>query len=254
MERKDFKRRVLNYSALVVLLIFLTVSCQKAEDRTCYKSTGEYAELYIPLDSVRAFHLNKNVKYRIHESPERKVVVKGGANLVNHISVDNRDNVLYVTNNNKCNIFRTERDIVEVEIFYPHLNKFFIHPTDSVIFENTVTAYSFDVELRDGGGSLIADVDVHKINMVVSHGAADFTLTGKAAEAALKIQNNGAANAIGFRSVYTYIYQNSTADLFINLENSSALIVIDGTGDVFYNLEAGNIEREGVGSGQIIKL
>ena len=117
-----------------------------------------------------------------------------------------------------------------------------------------MTTYSFDVEMRDGGGSLIADVDVHKINMVVSHGAADFTLTGKAAEASLKIQNNGAANAIGFRSVYTYIYQNSTADIFINLENSSALIVIDGTGDVFYNLDAANIEQEGVGSGQIIKL
>jgi hypothetical protein len=42
--------------------------------------------------------------------------------------------------------------------------------------------------------------------------------------------------------------------MFIDLDGSSALIVIDGTGNVFHANEAANIEREGQGSGQILKL
>ncbi|MFT5821412.1 MAG: hypothetical protein ACI8ZM_002665 [Crocinitomix sp.] len=239
---------------LASLICVLTVSCSKPEDRSCLKGAGEYTEISIPLDSIRAFHLNKKIKYRIFQDDSYKVVIKGGSNLVSQIEFDNRDNVLYVSNHNKCDFLRYPEDLVEVEIHYPYLKDFYVDATDSVVFEGQVRGKSFKVEMRNGGGSLIADVDVDIISMVVSNGAGDYTLTGKAKEAELKVQNNGTANAIGFRSVYTYIYQNSTADLYINLDNSSALIVIDGTGDVLYKHNAGNIETEGVGSGQIIKL
>lgn len=242
------------FGFFLLVTCLLIIGCQKSEDRTCFKGAGSYAELEIPLDSVRAFHLNKNIKYRLYQDNQRKVIIKGGKNLVQHIEVDNRDNVLYVDNRNKCNFFRDSEDIVEVEIHYPHYRNFYIDATDSVVFENTLTPNELRVEMRNGGGSLIADVDVHKISMIVSHGAGDFTLNGRADEAELKVQNNGAANAIGFRSQYVFIYQNSTADLFINLDGSSALIVIDGTGDVFYKYNAGNIESEGAGEGQIIQL
>lgn len=236
------------------LVCLVVASCSKPEDRSCLKGAGDYTEISIPLDSIRAFHLNKKIKYRIYQDDSYKVVIKGGRNLVSQIELDNRDNVLYVDNRNKCDFLRYPQDLVEVEIHYPHLKSFYIDATDSVVFEGQVQGKSLSIEMRNGGGSLVADVDVFDISLVVSNGAGDFTLTGKAKEAELKVQNNATANAIGFHSVYTYIYQNSTADLFINLDNSSAYIVIDGTGDVRYINKAGNIESEGIGSGQIIKL
>ncbi|NOQ74979.1 MAG: hypothetical protein GQ574_23400 [Crocinitomix sp.] len=253
-EIKNIGSKFLRKGLVAIVLCVVVASCTKAEDRRCLKGAGEYTEFSIPLDSVRAFHLNKNIKYRIYQDNSYKVVIKGGSNLVSQIELDNRDNVLYVDNRNQCNFLRYPQELVEVEIHYPYLKNFYIDATDSVVFANKVISRSLFVEMRNGGGSLIADVDVAIISMVVSNGAGDFTLTGKAAEAELKIQNNGSANAIGFRSVYTYIYQNSTADLFINLDNSSALIVIDGTGDVLYKNVAGNIISKGVGSGRIIKL
>ncbi len=254
---KDLSNKRLNlfFKSVIAIAFCLAVfSCKKSEDRKCLKGAGDYTEISIPLDSVRAFHLNKNIKYRIYQDEGYKVVIKGGENLVPNIELDNRDNVLYVDNRNKCNFLRDPEKIVEVEIHYPYLKNFYIDASDSVVFENTVRGHKFSVEMRNGGGSLVADVDVIEISMVVSNGAGDYTLTGKSDIAELKVQNNGAGNAIGFRSVYTYIYQNSTADVFINLDNSSALIVIDGTGDVFYKNKAGNIISNGVGSGQIIKL
>ena len=239
---------------LAIAICLTVVSCKKSEDRKCFKGAGEYSEIYLPLDEIRAFNFGRNIKYRIYQDDGYKAIIKGGENLIGNIEFENIDDVLYLSNSNKCEYLRDSDEIVEVEIHYPDLTDFYIDATDSVIFANQIESYYFRVEMRNGGGSLYADVDVHTISMVVSHGAGDFTLEGKAKEAELKIQNNGTANAIGFRSVYTYIFQNSTADLYINLDNSSVGIFIDGTGDVFYNNTAANIILQGVGSGQLIKL
>ncbi len=237
-----------------VVLLVLFQSCGKAEERSCLKGAGDYTELMAPLDSIRHFVFNENIKYRIYQDEQRKVVIKGGANLVEHIEVNMVNDTLSVRNNNKCNFLRNNADIVEVEIHYPYLNTFFMDVTDSVVFENKIIGDFLGIEMKDGGGSMLLDVDLHRISIIVSQGAADFTLNGKADEAELKVQNNGSANAIRFRPGYVFVFQNSTADFFINLDGTSALIIVDGTGNVFYENEPGNIEAEGVGSGQIIRL
>lgn len=252
VRKKAFYFGIIKGVAFIFILSF--IACQKAEDRTCFKSTGSYSEIIMPLDSIRHFDFGERIKYRIYQNNYNKVIIKGGKNLIQQIDISNRDNILYVRNRNKCQVLRNDLDIVTVEIHYPFLNSFFMNASDSVVFMDKIKGYSFSVEMRNGGGSLVADVDVHKISMIVSSGAGDFTLGGKADEAELKVQNNGSANAIYFRSEYVYIYQNSTANMFIDLKNSSALISIDGTGNVFYSNDAGNIEREGLGEGQIIKL
>lgn len=240
----------------IIAVSFLSfISCRKAEERSCFKGTGGYAEQIYSLDSVRAFHLNKNIKYRFYQDNQRKVIVKGGKNLIQQIEIDVRDNVLYATNNNGCRFLRGYDDIIEVEFHYPFYNRIYAEPTDSVVFENTITGYNLDIEMRNGAGSLKIDTDLkNKLTLVVSYGAGDFTLTGKAAQAELKVQNNASANATGFWAKYIYFYQNSTADLFINLGGISTLAVIDGTGDVFYIGVPSNVEREGLGVGEMIQI
>lgn len=237
----------------MVLMLFVG-ACKKSEERSCFKGAGDYTELEIPLDSVRAFHMNEKIRYRFYQDDQRKAIIKGGENLVQHVDIDNRDNVLYVDNRNKCNFFRNSEDIVEVEIHYPYYEVLFFDATDSVVFEDTIISDKLAVEMRDGGGSLKIAVNVFSLSMVVSHGAGDFTLSGKADNAEIKVQNNGAANAIKFRSDYVFIYQNSTSDCFINLDDVWALIHIDGTGDVFHNGKPKIIDKQGLGEGQIIQL
>lgn len=261
MKKKEFityremKMTKMKYLLVTVLsLCVLFVSCQKSEDRTCWKGAGDDAELSVGLDSVSHFRLLKNIKYRIYQDNERRLTIKGGENLIKHIGVTRNGYEITVENFNRCNFLRGSETMPEVEIHYPHFNSFFIDPTDSVVFEGTICGDSVGVEMRDGGGSLVMDVDVEKIAMIVSHGPADFTLTGKADAAELKVQNNGAGNAAYFRSNYVFIYQNSTADISINLDNTWALIVVDGTGHVFYRNKPKVLDREGLGQGQIIQI
>ncbi|MCC7453690.1 MAG: DUF2807 domain-containing protein, partial [Crocinitomix sp.] len=149
---------------LVLGVIFVLISCEKPADRTCLKSNGSYAEREVLLDSVRHFHLNKNLKYRLYQDDTRKIIIKGGQNLIQHIEVDNRDHVLYVDNRNKCRFLRDASENVEVEIHYPFYKTIFVDATDSVVFMNKITGNYFGVEMRNGGGSLKADVDVHEIS------------------------------------------------------------------------------------------
>jgi hypothetical protein len=198
--------------------------------------------------------LYKNIRYRIFEDTLRKVVIRGGENVVGFIGVEQTAYQASIRNNNGCNFLRDPGDDITVEIHYPFLKRFYIEPSDSVIFENTIHGDSLFVDLRDGGGSAMLDVDVNFLYINVTHGTADYTLSGSANNAEVKIQNNGFADATAFNTPYIFLYQNSTANLKINLEGTAGLVWINGTGNVLYSGNSGALELTRTGTGEFMKL
>ncbi|MEX1002642.1 MAG: DUF2807 domain-containing protein [Crocinitomicaceae bacterium] len=238
--------------AVGVLLAFF--GCKKKEDRKCWKGHGEETFIEIPLDSVRSFDLGKGIRYKIYQDDLNKVVIRGGANMVNLIEVEDRQDTLYIDNNNSCNFLRDhERDVV-VEIHYPYLQDFYIEPSDSVTFENTVSGDFLKIEIREAGGSLKLNTDVGFLYMVVSHGSGDFTVSGKATSAQLKVQHNGYGDARNFKADQLLVYQNSTAPIKINADNTKLEVEIQGIGDVFYTGTPIEVSLAGNGSGELIKM
>ena len=238
----------------IALMMFTLMACKKAEERSCWKSYGEMAELEIPLDSVNSFQLYKNLKYRFFQDDSRKIVVKGGSNVIGKVEVMTDNYVTTVKNTNSCNFLRDSDKKIEVEIHYPHFKDIHVEPSDSVIFEETITGDSLFFEMRNGGGSAVLDVDLNFLRINVSHGAGDYKLSGSANRAEVKIQNNGFADASHFNAASLFLFQNSTADLYINLVGSSVLLKLEGTGDVYYSGNYFLLSREGNGSGEFIKL
>lgn len=236
------------------LLGMLFFSCKKSEERTCMKSSGLSDSIEIPIDSVQKFYLYKNLRYRIIQDDTRKIIVRGGANVIPHISVTNDNGFLSVHNLNRCNFLRKSEDVVEVEIHYPNLKDFYFECSDSVIFENTITGDSLFVEVREGGGSMVLDVQVDFLKINVSYGTGDYTLSGNANNAEVKIQNNGFADASQFNASSIFVYSNSTGNLQVNLQNSQALVVLEGTGNIFYTGNPYALVLDKVGSGELIKL
>jgi hypothetical protein len=239
---------------LVLLALFL--GCKKAEERACIKAAGEYSELEFSIDSVSKFTLNKYLKYRIYQDNQKKIIIKGGKNVVSHVEIlQDEQHEMFISNNNTCNFFRNNDEVIEVEIHYPYLSDFLLRASDSVIFENTVETEYLNIIMEEGGGSLRLDIDVFQVVIIVANGAGDFNLTGKASnKAELKVQNNGTGNAAYFNSPYFFLYQNSTADMFVNLNKADALVLIDGTGDVYYLGNPKSIQRNGVGKGKVVEL
>ena len=93
-------------STIIVGLVGLFFSCKKAEDRACFKSYGDLIEKEILLDSVSEFRLYKNITYHIYQDTMRKLIVRTGDKMVNQISAENNENILSISNSNRCHFLR----------------------------------------------------------------------------------------------------------------------------------------------------
>ncbi len=242
---------VLFYFSTLLLTLY---SCKKSEQRACFKSNGNESSLLIPLDSVHRFNLYKNLRYEIFQDTGRYIKVNGGENLIQLIDIKNENGIVSVNNTNKCNFLRSNEKPVVVEIHYPYFKEFYMEASDSVIFHDQIISDTLIVEIREGGGSARLDVQVQYLSINVTYGTGDYVLNGNASNAEVKIQNNGFADASQFNASNIFVYNNSTGDLKIDLENSDAFVVLDGTGDIYYTGNPDSIVFNNPGSGSLIKL
>ena len=100
---------------------------------------------------------------------------------------------------------------------------------------------------------MVLDVDNYRTDIVVSVGTANYVITGHSSNAEIKVQDKGFADASGFTADNLFGFQNSTSDLYLNLDSSNAEIIINGTGDIYYTGTPLTMTEDGVGSGQLIQ-
>jgi Putative auto-transporter adhesin, head GIN domain len=237
---------------ILIILSLSLASCKKAGERTCWKGQGNSDSLVLGLDSINSFRLMKDIKYNLYESDEKKMVVKGGENMIQQIGLEYDANELTVSNRNKCHFLRSGERSIEVDIFYPTYSEMYIEASDSVVFQDTIHS-NIQIEMRNGGGSLVLNVANNSTKIVVSLGTADYTIAGQTNYAELKVQNNGFGDASGLIANSLFAFQNSTGDLYVNFESADALVLIEGTGDVFYRGIATQIDLQGKGSGKLLE-
>jgi len=236
----------------IISICVLLFSCKKVEDRPCYKSFGAVVEKEIPLDSVNRFELYKNIKYRFYQDSTKKIVVRGGKNMLNFIDVQTVDYTTSINNLNKCNFLRKSDKLIEVDIHYPSYYSIYAEPTDSIVFMDTLKGDFTKIELRDGGGFLDLTVDLNHISLSVSFGVGSYVVKGRTKYSNLSIQNMGRGNALGLTSNFISVYQNSNNDLYANFDSAEVKILYYANGDVFYTGTPDSLSISGVGDGEVL--
>jgi hypothetical protein len=237
---------------VIILLVLNTLSCKKSDERQCYKSFDEIIEVEYPIDSVQEFKLYKKIKYKFYQDSLRKIVVKTGVNLQQFIAIQTTDYVTTINNNNKCDFLRNNDKKVEVDIHYPHYNKIYAEPSDSMIFVDTLRGDYTNIHLRDGGGTLILNVNLNQIQIGISYGAGNFIVGGQVNFAHLSIQNLAYADALNLHANNLSVYHNSNNDLLTNFDSSNVNILFYANGDVRFIGEPSSLSVEGVGDGEVI--
>lgn len=236
----------------IFFIIFFMLACSKSENRSCLKSIGDNSEKIIALDSTTKFILKENITYRIYQDSLNIVKLIGGQNLLNSIDITTENFVTTISNTNKCRFLRGYRDKVIAEIHYSNFQNIYAEPTDSLSFIDEVSLKSLNLEIRDGGGFTDLNFRGEFLSIVVSNGVGNYRLRGFANQAEVKVQNNGYGNAEGFKANQLFLYQNSTADLYANIDSSSVYMVIDGTGNLFCTGNPLNSELVKSGDGEFI--
>jgi len=237
---------------LFVLITLVLSSCKKAENRPCFKSSGDLSELEISIDSVQKFELYGGVVYNFYQDTLRKIVIKGGENVIGFIDVKQNAYVTSVNNLNSCNFLRDYDNKITVDIHYPHYKSIYAEPTEPMRFIDTLRGDDTKIELRNGGESLDLTVDIKSLKLEVTFGAGSINVNGKSNYLKLVTQNLGRINALGVSSVDMFIFQNSTTDMPVNLQNSNVKVHFSGNGDVRYIGVPYVLDVSGEGDGEII--
>jgi len=239
---------------LVLILSFLILffSCKKAEDRDCFKSYGELTQLEYSIDSVQEFKLYEGIEYRFYQNNSRKIIVKGGRNVVNFIDINSKDFITSINNLNSCNFLRDYDDKIIVEIHYPHYHSIYAEPTEPMRFIDTLTGDYVTIKLKNGGESLDLNVNIKSLYLKVSIGTSNINVYGTTNDIHLSTQNFGRINALGVVSNSVFVHQGSATDMLVNFSNSKAIVNFFGNGDVLYLGVPTELTITGQGDGEVL--
>jgi hypothetical protein len=238
--------------SILILSTICIASCKKSKDRGCFKSSGDVTELEVSIDSIQKFRLFKGIVYNFYQDTLRKLVIKGGDNVIGFIDVTQGNYEVSINNLNSCDFLRDYDDKITVDIHYPHYTSIYAEPTEPMRFMDTLTGNQIKIELRNGGESLDLNVDVNRLLLNVSFGAGRINVYGRTGFLKLATQNLGRINALGIKADDMFIYQNSTTDMPVNFDSTNVKVHFKGNGDVRFVGVPNVLEVTGDGDGEVI--
>lgn len=150
----------------------MLVSCEKPSD--CFETTGSIvSRTYEVTNSFTKIYVYKGVGLVVKEGTEYKVEVITGDNLLDNISVEFRDDALFLKDNSTCNWTRSYGQI-KVYVTTPHLASLDINSTteqdivsDGVLDHDILRLVSID--LGAGAGTNDFHFQVNNLQTVIEN-------------------------------------------------------------------------------------
>jgi len=245
-----------------IWLILITVSlalctCQKAEDRRCFKKPGEQTTIERTLPTFTHLRIHPNMEVILVPDTEHKMFVRGGKNLVNHIHTStDKNGFLHIINENKCSFLKSyKKQKIVVEVHFVELKQLFFEGTHDLTTQDTIKTSNFILDIIDGSGTVHLTTDCGQLEVYQGHGYGNFIIDGKAKQALLSIQSNGFGNTTNLKvdtflivnnksPVRSYVNADGVLDFYVQIEKMA--------GDIVYTGNPQNIHTNLYGKGQLI--
>lgn len=238
---------------VILMLLFVFVSCKKAEDRRCTKFSGKTAEKEIELPDFDKVFFGSHIKFVLVQGLENKMVVKGWENLNNHITSDVVDGTLRIENKNKCRFLRSYKKVVTVELHFKELFNIIYEGTEELNSNGVLNFSYLTILMRDGAGTLNINLNAQTLDLICSNGWCNYQLQGNVNYANFKVQSNGFGDASSLLIADSLIVRSSTSEqLYFNADAALLRVEINNYGNVYYRGVPNFIEFNKYGSGELI--
>lgn len=222
--------RIVFFSILILL-----VSCEKQEDRACFKSTGEETSVEITVDAFNKLYLKEHMEFVLIQDSVEKVVITGGKNLVNFIDVKVIDGRLEIYNTNRCSFLRSYKKKIKVEVHFVQLINIHFEGTETLTNIGTLQFNWLTVLIRDGAGPVKLNFNANTIYTTIAHGWGDFTYTGSVNYANFNVRSNGYCDTYGLNvSDSITVISNTPGTSKVNANGAQLRAETDGSGDIWY--------------------
>jgi Putative auto-transporter adhesin, head GIN domain len=242
-------------TCLIICLVLLGfTACKKPENRKCFKSTGEDTTLEIPLSEFNRLKLHPHVSYILIQDSTDKVVITGGKNVVNLVECKVEDELLEITNKNKCNFLRNAKRELLVEIHFTNIINIHYEGSEFLKSEGTLNLEYFTLMVRDGAGPVNLTLNSKVIDADISHGWGDYTFHGTTETARISARSNGFCDVYDLTITDSvYVASDTSGHLRVRAEGIPLYGYIKSGGDIFYKGNPSVINVTRTGSGELIK-
>jgi len=238
---------------LLISISFLVFGCKKAEERNCVKSIGSNTSKEILLEDFDLIFMGPHIKYKLIQDVVNKVVINGGENIVGEIEVDILYKKLTIKNNNKCAFLRPYNEVIEVEIHFIDLINIDFEGTHEVLCPDTIQLNDFTLAIRDGAGPFDLKLNANSLNLIITHGWGNYTVSGNVNYATFQINSNGFGNSNGLNVLTDLIViSNSVGLIEVNANSSNLFAEINSSGNIKYVGIPNLIELNHYGTGSLI--
>lgn len=244
----------MKYLLMTFVLAALVSACKKAEDRRCWKSTGDETTVEIPVADFDRLMLNGHIEYVLIQDSLDKVVIKGGKNLVKFIECTvSGDGLLEIKNTNKCAFLRNGKKELIAEIHCTSMSNIRFEGTEPLTTVGTINAPYFTLLIRDGAGPVDLRLNSIVIDADISHGWGDYTLHGTTSYAKISARSNGYCDVFDLQiNDSVYVGSETPGNIKVNANGIPLRGYIKNSGDIWYKGVPSVIDVYRTGEGEVL--
>ena len=242
---------------LIYIFVLLLVACNSEDGIDCFQTSGNIIQEMIEVSDFERILVNRDVELIIKESPDYKVTIESGENLINDVIVEVIGNQLILTDNNSCNYVR-EYGITKIYVEAPNLIEIrtssqYEISSDGILNYNTIVLYSED--FNGGSEFTVGDfrLTVASENIsIVSNNISFFYIEGSVTNLFVGFYSgSGRFEGENLIAQYVDVYHRGSNDMVVN-PIQSLTGELRGTGNLISVNEPPIVNVERIYIGQLI--
>lgn len=219
---------------LIVLVLFITLLLSCGKDSTCFKGTGtiikEQREIALDVTNITT---EDNIDIVITQSNEASMYLEGGENLLPYIKTDVSENVLSISSDNRCGMFRDNTIPITLYISLPNIVRIDYTGQGDIISANKLDLDFLDIDSKGGTGSFTLDVDVDVLEIKQHSGPADFNFRGKVGDMYVYTLGQGWFYLDNLIANTVHVNHSGIGDVFVNVKDKLS-VEMRSKGSVYY--------------------
>jgi hypothetical protein len=239
---------------IFILLFCFLFSCIKDDKCNCFKTTGKKSTKEIILSDFTEIQVNNIFNVFITEDTINKIRIEGGKNLIPFIKTEVDCHSLIVSDKNKCNWLRNNRN--EINLFISvkpfSLKSIMINGESNIYSTNTINGNELEIVVFSGIAKIDLSINNQTTRLTIHAATGDYTLRGNTLSAYIYSFGTCYVFADNLFSDIIYITNKSTGNDYIFAKNE-----IDGEvgyiGNIYYSGNPGIIHMKQTSSGRLIK-
>ncbi|HQV52536.1 MAG: DUF2807 domain-containing protein [Flavobacteriales bacterium] len=233
--------------------VVLLAGCQQEQLDDCITRAGQEREEIRMLESFTTVDLNDRIDLVLEERSSHTISITAGRNLLDQVSTEVRDSVLYITNGNRCNWVRSFKPRITVGVSIADVAKLILRGTGNVTNSDTLVRDHFSIDQFNAQGTTTLTVDVNTLDVDLHTGAGDIKLYGRCDQVAnLYSGIMSPMDASGMSARFVNVNNSGVSDIRC-WATEGLTVQLRDVGDVYYrDVPLSFLETDITGSGELI--